>query len=83
MPQTTLPKKLHTVRSGQFPGKYNAYGRPLEVAKKLHIGEPIGDTELRGRARAVKPLLEVAKSLHMRHTGRQQFREFAAPYRGR
>ena len=36
-----------------FTGKYNAYSRPLELAKKLHMGEPIGNTGPYSRARAV------------------------------
>ena len=34
-------------------GKYSAYDRPLEVAKKSHMVEPTGDTELDGRWRRV------------------------------
>ena len=34
-------------------GKNSAYDRPLEVAKKSHMVEPTGDTELSGRWRRV------------------------------
>ena len=34
-------------------GKISAYDRPLEVAKKSHMVEPTGDTELGGRSRRV------------------------------
>ena len=34
-------------------GKISAYDRPLEVAKKSHMVEPTGDTELGGRWRRV------------------------------
>ena len=38
----------------RFTGKYNAYDRSLEVVKKLHMGEPIGDTGFCGRWRPAK-----------------------------
>ena len=34
-----------------FTGKYNAYGRPLELGKKSHMVGPVGNTELGGRWR--------------------------------
>ena len=37
----------------QVSGETSPYDRPLEVAKKLHMVEPTGDTELSGRWRRV------------------------------
>ena len=53
-----------------FTGKYNAYGRPLEVAKKSHMVGPVGNTELGSRWRRVDHL-QVA----------YEFRENLRPYR--
>ena len=41
-------------RKDWFTGKFSAYERSLEVAKKLHMVEPIGNTAFLGRERAVK-----------------------------
>lgn len=38
---------------GPVSGKISEYNRPLEVAKKSHMVEPTGDTELGGRWRRV------------------------------
>ena len=50
--QTILPKKFKPI-GGPVSGKYSAYDRPLEVAKKSHMVEPTGDTELGSRSRCV------------------------------
>ena len=53
MLQTILPKKCKPIGE-PVSGKISAYDRPLEVAKKSHMVEPTGDTELSGRWRRVE-----------------------------
>ena len=38
---------------GLVSGETSPYDRPLELAKKLHMGEPIGNTGPYSRTRAV------------------------------
>ena len=73
MSQSTLSKNMRKRQLvAWFAGKLVAYEGSLEVAKKLHMGGPFGNTGLLSRARSVH---------QDKWPYRVRFREFVAPYR--